>query len=113
MCRGAKAAVVVCVHSVAAAKEAPHPTLYSLLLTTLTATLHVVLCCAMLPMCLLPQVGARSVLLEGSLMEEYSVLQPGSVLPPTRRVPSGKETECVSVLCRAVLVGWVVVTRAA
>jgi len=36
------------------------------------------------------KVGARSVLLEGSLMEEYSVLQPGSVLPPTRRVPSGE-----------------------
>lgn len=36
------------------------------------------------------KVGARSVLLEGSLMEDYSVLQPGSVLPPTRRVPSGE-----------------------
>lgn len=36
------------------------------------------------------QVGARSVLLEGSLMEKHSVLQPGSVLPPTRRIPSGK-----------------------
>lgn len=36
------------------------------------------------------KVGARSVLLEGSLMEDYSVLQPGSVLPPTRRVPEGE-----------------------
>lgn len=36
------------------------------------------------------QVGARSVLLEGSLMEDYTVLQPGSVLPPTRRVPEGE-----------------------
>eukprot|EP00878_Enallax_costatus_P001035 GHUV01001170.1.p1 GENE.GHUV01001170.1~~GHUV01001170.1.p1 ORF type:complete len:295 (+),score=84.81 GHUV01001170.1:199-1083(+) len=35
------------------------------------------------------KVGARSVLLEGSLMEDHSVLQPGSVLPPTRRVPEG------------------------
>lgn len=36
------------------------------------------------------KVGARSVLLEGSMMENYSVLQPGSVLPPTRRVPEGE-----------------------
>jgi carbonic anhydrase/acetyltransferase-like protein (isoleucine patch superfamily) len=36
------------------------------------------------------KVGARSVLLEGSLMEDYTVLQPGSVLPPTRRVPEGE-----------------------
>ncbi|WIA15789.1 hypothetical protein OEZ85_002402 [Tetradesmus obliquus] len=36
------------------------------------------------------KVGARSVLLEGSMMEDYSVLQPGSVLPPTRRVPTGE-----------------------
>lgn len=41
------------------------------------------------------QVGARSVLLEGSLMEDYSVLQPGSVLPPTRRVPEGETTAAV------------------
>jgi hypothetical protein len=38
------------------------------------------------------QVGARCVLLEGSMMEDYSQLQPGSVLPPTRRVPSGDNT---------------------
>jgi carbonic anhydrase/acetyltransferase-like protein (isoleucine patch superfamily) len=44
-----------------------------------------VVCCR----CCCRQVGARSVLLEGSMMEDYSVLQPGSVLPPTRRVPSG------------------------
>jgi hypothetical protein len=43
------------------------------------------------------QVGARSVLLEGSLMEEHSILQPGSVLPPTRRVPSGGWTCAVCV----------------
>ena len=35
-------------------------------------------------------VGARSVLLEGSMMEEGSVLAPGSVLPPARRVPAGE-----------------------
>jgi carbonic anhydrase/acetyltransferase-like protein (isoleucine patch superfamily) len=35
-------------------------------------------------------VGARSVLLEGSLMEPYSSLAPGSVLPPARRVPEGE-----------------------
>jgi hypothetical protein len=41
------------------------------------------------------QVGARSVLLEGSMMEDYSVLQPGSVLPPTRRVPTGaRQQQC-------------------
>eukprot|EP00879_Flechtneria_rotunda_P004025 GHRR01004267.1.p1 GENE.GHRR01004267.1~~GHRR01004267.1.p1 ORF type:complete len:293 (+),score=90.22 GHRR01004267.1:153-1031(+) len=36
------------------------------------------------------KIGARSVLLEGSLMEDYSMLAPGSVLPPTRRVPEGE-----------------------
>ncbi|KAF8057852.1 GAMMACAL1 [Scenedesmus sp. PABB004] len=36
------------------------------------------------------KVGARSVLLEGSMMESHSVLAPGSVLPPTRRVPEGE-----------------------
>lgn len=35
-------------------------------------------------------VGARSVLMEGSMMEAYSVLAPGSVLPPARRVPEGE-----------------------
>jgi carbonic anhydrase/acetyltransferase-like protein (isoleucine patch superfamily) len=35
-------------------------------------------------------VGARSVLCEGSLMEPYSMLTPGSVLPPARRVPEGE-----------------------
>lgn len=35
-------------------------------------------------------VGARSVLLEGSLMETNSILEPGSVLPPARRIPSGE-----------------------
>jgi carbonic anhydrase/acetyltransferase-like protein (isoleucine patch superfamily) len=35
-------------------------------------------------------VGARSVLMEGSMMESYSVLAPGSVLPPARRVPAGE-----------------------
>jgi hypothetical protein len=35
-------------------------------------------------------VGARSVLMEGSMMEAFSVLAPGSVLPPARRVPEGE-----------------------
>ncbi|GBF97437.1 gamma carbonic anhydrase-like mitochondrial [Raphidocelis subcapitata] len=35
-------------------------------------------------------VGARSVLMEGSMMESHSVLAPGSVLPPARRVPEGE-----------------------
>jgi gamma-carbonic anhydrase len=35
-------------------------------------------------------VGARSVLMEGSMMESFSVLAPGSVLPPARRVPEGE-----------------------
>jgi carbonic anhydrase/acetyltransferase-like protein (isoleucine patch superfamily) len=35
-------------------------------------------------------VGARSVLMEGSMMETRSVLAPGSVLPPARRVPEGE-----------------------
>jgi carbonic anhydrase/acetyltransferase-like protein (isoleucine patch superfamily) len=35
-------------------------------------------------------VGARSVLCEGSMMEFESVLAPGSVLPPARRVPAGE-----------------------
>lgn len=35
-------------------------------------------------------VGARSVLMEGSLMEPRSQLAPGSVLPPARRVPAGE-----------------------
>lgn len=35
-------------------------------------------------------VGARSALLEGSMMEPYSMLAPGSVLPPARRVPEGE-----------------------
>jgi carbonic anhydrase/acetyltransferase-like protein (isoleucine patch superfamily) len=35
-------------------------------------------------------VGARSVLMEGSMMESHSVLAPGSVLPPARRVPTGE-----------------------
>ena len=35
-------------------------------------------------------VGARSVLMEGSMMETRSMLAPGSVLPPARRVPEGE-----------------------
>ena len=35
-------------------------------------------------------VGARSVLMEGSMMEPRSQLAPGSVLPPARRVPEGE-----------------------
>jgi carbonic anhydrase/acetyltransferase-like protein (isoleucine patch superfamily) len=35
-------------------------------------------------------IGARAVLLEGSLVEEDAILAPGSVLPPARRVPSGE-----------------------
>lgn len=35
-------------------------------------------------------VGAKSVLCEGSMMEPYSILAPGSVLPPARRVPEGE-----------------------
>lgn len=35
-------------------------------------------------------VGARSVLMEGSMMESFSMLEPGSVLPPARRVPEGE-----------------------
>lgn len=35
-------------------------------------------------------VGARSVLMEGSMMESFSKLAPGSVLPPARRVPEGE-----------------------
>lgn len=35
-------------------------------------------------------VGAKSVLLEGSMMEPNSILSPGSVLPPARRVPTGE-----------------------
>lgn len=35
-------------------------------------------------------VGARSTLMEGSMMESYSMLAPGSVLPPARRVPEGE-----------------------
>jgi len=35
-------------------------------------------------------VGARSVLMEGSMMETQSILAPGSVLPPARRVPKGE-----------------------
>jgi hypothetical protein len=50
--------------------------------------------------CCRVQVGARSVLLEGSMMEDYSVLQPGSVLPPTRRVPTGvRQHQCSWRLC--------------
>lgn len=35
-------------------------------------------------------VGTRSILMEGSMMEPYSVLAPGSVLPPARRIPEGE-----------------------
>lgn len=35
-------------------------------------------------------VGARSSLLEGSMMEDNSILAPGSVVPPARRIPSGE-----------------------
>lgn len=35
-------------------------------------------------------IGAKSVLLEGAMMEPYSILAPGSVLPPARRVPEGE-----------------------
>jgi len=53
-------------------------------------------CCAISVLLLLAvQVGARSVLLEGSMMEDYSQLQPGSVLPPTRRVPSGEASSAL------------------
>ena len=35
-------------------------------------------------------IGARSVLCEGSIVESESILAPGSVLPPARRIPSGE-----------------------
>jgi carbonic anhydrase/acetyltransferase-like protein (isoleucine patch superfamily) len=35
-------------------------------------------------------IGAKSALMEGSIVEENAVLAPGSVLPPARRVPSGE-----------------------
>jgi carbonic anhydrase/acetyltransferase-like protein (isoleucine patch superfamily) len=35
-------------------------------------------------------IGANSVLLEGSLVEKFAVLEPGSVLPAGARVPSGE-----------------------
>jgi hypothetical protein len=58
------------------------------LVSQIKTTYHYGLC-HVAPSCWHVQVGARSVLLEGSMMEDYSVLQPGSVLPPTRRVPTG------------------------
>lgn len=35
-------------------------------------------------------IGARSVLMEGSMVEQYAILAPGTVLPPARRVPEGE-----------------------
>ena len=41
---------------------------------------------------LLPQVliGARSVVCEGAILESESILAPGTVVPPARRIPSGE-----------------------
>jgi hypothetical protein len=35
-------------------------------------------------------VGARSVVCEGAILEHESILAPGSVVPPARRIPSGE-----------------------
>jgi carbonic anhydrase/acetyltransferase-like protein (isoleucine patch superfamily) len=35
-------------------------------------------------------VGAKCSLMEGAFVEDNSILAPGSVLPPARRVPSGE-----------------------
>ena len=35
-------------------------------------------------------IGARSVVCEGAIIEGDSVLTPGSVVPPARRIPSGQ-----------------------
>lgn len=35
-------------------------------------------------------IGARSVVCEGAIIESESILAPGSVVPPARRIPSGE-----------------------
>ncbi len=35
-------------------------------------------------------IGARSVICEGALVETESIITPGSVVPPARRIPSGE-----------------------
>lgn len=35
-------------------------------------------------------IGARSVVCEGAVVESESILAPGSVVPPARRIPSGE-----------------------
>jgi gamma-carbonic anhydrase len=35
-------------------------------------------------------IGARSVVCEGAIIESESVITPGSVVPPARRIPSGE-----------------------
>ena len=43
--------------------------------------------CRIEPKCI---IGARSVICEGAIVETESILAPGTVLPPARRIPSGE-----------------------